>query len=188
MKSRNQRVLAVTVITAFVLFALVLAGHRVSDNVVIAQEKPKSDSDKMQDFDQKAALAKLREQIKGKEQEPAEKVFKNIQITKGFPAGRVLAIMEFGFSRSLGVDCTHCHTPGNWASETKSTKQIARDMWNMQAKINGELLTNIEGLKDRRAFVNCTTCHRGDVKPATNLPMPPKPESEKKTRSETKSG
>jgi hypothetical protein len=44
-------------------------------------------------FDQAAALAKLREQIKGKEREPAETVFKNIQLPmfKGSPAARVLA-------------------------------------------------------------------------------------------------
>src|SRR5262245_7800276 len=54
-------------------------------------------------FDQAAELAKLREAIKGKETEPAEKVFKNIQTLKGFPARNVLGIMEIGFSRSLGV-------------------------------------------------------------------------------------
>jgi hypothetical protein len=32
------------------------------------------------EFDQKATLAKLRDQIKGRESEPAEKVFKNIQM------------------------------------------------------------------------------------------------------------
>lgn len=62
------------------------------------------------DFDQEAALAKLREQIKGKEREPAETVFKNIQIFKGRPAGQLLAIMQMGFSRSLGINCTYPKT------------------------------------------------------------------------------
>ena len=65
-------------------------------------------------FDQAAALAKLREAIKGKEKEPAETVFKNIQLLKGVPAGNLLRIMELGYGRSLGVDCTHCHTPDQW--------------------------------------------------------------------------
>ena len=50
-------------------------------------------------FDQAAALAELRKAIAGKEQAPAETVFKNIQLFKGMPAGRVLRIMELGYSR-----------------------------------------------------------------------------------------
>ena len=67
-------------------------------------------------FDQSAALAKLREQIKGRENEPATKVWKNIKtpMISAMPAGRVLAVMEFGYSRSLGVTCTHCHVPDKW--------------------------------------------------------------------------
>jgi hypothetical protein len=124
------------------------------------------------EFDQTAALVKLKEQIKGKEQEPAEKVFKNIQILKGMPAGRLLAVMEFGYARSLGVSCTHCHAPEKWEIEDKPQKQIARDMWAMMGKINTELLKNIKNLKSETPAVNCTTCHRGQIKPALNLPMP----------------
>ena len=123
-------------------------------------------------FDRKAAVEKIREAIKGKENEPAETVFKNIQIFKGVPAGRIIPIMGGGFSRSLGVDCTHCHTPGEWASDSKQPKVIARDMKRMADKINGDLLKNMKSLGDRQAIVNCTTCHRGDVKPATNMPRP----------------
>jgi hypothetical protein len=123
-------------------------------------------------FDQKAAVAKLREQIKGKENEPAEKVFKNLQtpMLKGGPASRVLAVMEFGFSRSLGVTCTHCHLPDRWEAEDKPQKQIARDMSAMVAKINNETLKGIKNLKSEMPTVNCTTCHRGEVKPVLNLP------------------
>src|SRR5687767_15553268 len=45
---------------------------------------PQTDSS----FDQAAALAELRKSIAGKEQAPAETVFKNIQLFKGMPAGR----------------------------------------------------------------------------------------------------
>jgi len=99
------------------------------------------------EFNQAAALARLKEQIKGKEKEPAEKVFKNIQTMKTVPAGRLLAIMEFGYARSLGVNCTHCHTPEKWEAEDKNTKQIARQMSAMVGTINGELLKNIKNLK-----------------------------------------
>jgi hypothetical protein len=122
-------------------------------------------------FDQAAAVAKLKEQIKGREQEPSPAVFKNIQtpFVKSIPAGRLLAVMEIAYSRSLGVTCTHCHTPDRWESDEKPTKQIARDMAAMMAKINGELLPGIKNLKSERPTVNCTTCHRGQTKPALNI-------------------
>lgn len=121
------------------------------------------------DFNQEQALAMLREQIKGRETEPAALVFENIKTFERLPAGRLLNIMEMGFSGSLGVTCTHCHNPNDWASEEKDQKQIARDMMAMVGKINGELLTAIDNLESDRPAVNCTTCHRGQVKPALNL-------------------
>lgn len=123
-------------------------------------------------FDQAAAIAKLKEQIKGREAEPADKIFKNLQtpFIKALPAGRLLAVMEFGYSRSLGVTCTHCHVPEKWESDEKTQKPIAREMAAMMARINGELLTGIKNLKSATPTINCTTCHRGEIKPATNLP------------------
>jgi hypothetical protein len=120
-------------------------------------------------FNQEQALAQLKAEISGKENQPAEQVFKNIQILKGVPAGRLLAVMQVGYSKSLGVSCTHCHVPGHWESEDKPTKQITRDMSAMAKAINTEYLKNIKNLK-ANPVVNCTTCHRGQVKPATNLP------------------
>lgn len=121
-------------------------------------------------FDQAAALAKLREQIKGKEKEPASTVFRNIQTMKNRPAGQLLAVMEMGYARSLGVTCTHCHVPEKWESDDKTQKQTARDMSAMVTRINGELLKGIKNLKSPAPTVNCTTCHRGQVTPALNLP------------------
>jgi hypothetical protein len=122
------------------------------------------------EFNQPAAIARLKEQIKGKETEPAETVFKNIQTLKGVPAGRLLAIMEMGYARSLGVTCTHCHVAEKWDAEDKPTKQIAREMAAMVRTINTGLLKNIKNLKSESPTVNCTTCHRGQTKPALNLP------------------
>ena len=123
-------------------------------------------------FDQAAALAKLRAQIKGKENDLAPTVFKNVQTMKNTTAGRFLAVMEMGYARSLGVDCTHCHVPEKWESEEKPQKQIARDMSTMVSTINRDLLKGIKNLKNDQPIVNCTTCHRGEVKPALNLPIP----------------
>jgi hypothetical protein len=172
MKSNWQRYLSLFVIAATVSTVLIfmLIG-RSNINVVFAQTGV-TPTPLPAAFDQKAAIAKLREQIKGKENEPAEMVFKNIQtpMFKGSPAMRLLAVMELGYARSLGVSCTHCHVPENWDSESKPQKQIARDMAAMMARINGELLPGIKNLGVATPTVNCTTCHRGEIKPATNLP------------------
>jgi len=171
MKKENRRKIAlVLVIATFVFYGVVTLFSPKA--YILAQTTASPTPTPAPEFNQVDAIAKLKEQIKGKETEPAEKVFKNIQILKGIPAGRLLAIMEFGYARSLGVNCAHCHTPEKWETEDKPTKQIARDMWTMMGKINTELLKNIKNLKSETPMINCTTCHRGQVKPALNLPMP----------------
>ena len=107
--------------------------------------------------------------IAGRENAPAESVFKNIRLLKGVPAARLPRIMNFGFGRSLGVRCRHCHVEGHWDAEDKPQKQIARDMSEMLHTINTELLPKVKNLKSEHPTVNCTTCHRGAVKPALNL-------------------
>ena len=175
MKKKNQRKIAlVLTVATFAVYGI--AGLADSRPFVSAQTNGSSaaPTPTPSEFNQAEAIAKLREQIKGKEQEPAEKVFKNVQMMKTVPAGRFLAIMEVGYARSLGVNCTHCHAPEKWESDEKNTKQIARDMAAMVAAINGQLLKNIKNLKSENPTVNCTTCHRGQVKPALNLPVPAK--------------
>jgi hypothetical protein len=113
-------------------------------------------------------LAEVRQLIAGRENEPAETVFKNIQVLKGMPAGRLVSVMDIAFSRALGVRCTHCHQD-EWDHDTLPAKEIARDMWRMNRRLNRELLQTIKGLEGRDATANCTTCHRGAVKPALNL-------------------
>ena len=113
------------------------------------------------------------QQIQGKETMPAESVFKNIKLFKGRPAGQLLRIMNGGWARNLGVGCAHCHVVGEWDKDDKVQKQVARDMTLMVQQINTQLLPAIKNLKSERPLVNCTTCHRGDVKPATNLPAEP---------------
>jgi len=161
--------LAVSFISLSVLAAVPFlsagASMRPSDRATAATPTPSPEPT----FDREAAVAKIRESIKGRESEPAGKVFKNIKNFTEMPASRILGVMQFGYSRSLGVDCTHCHTPEDWSSDEKPAKQIARDMQKMAARINMDLLKNMESLGGRQAIVNCTTCHRGSVKPATNM-------------------
>ena len=113
-------------------------------------------------------VSQVLETIKGKENIRADSVFKNIKILK-IPAGRLLKVMELGYSRSLGVSCAHCHNTADFSSEEKEQKEITRQMSAMANTINTELLSNIKGLKSSPAIINCTSCHRGNLKPALNL-------------------
>ncbi len=111
------------------------------------------------------SFQELEQRIEGRENEPAEEVFDNIQIMKGMPAERVLTIMTNGFAPALGVSCDYCHVPGNWASDDKEQKRIARDMWRMTGDINKQVKT----IAGDGARVNCTTCHRGKTEPALEI-------------------
>ena len=112
-------------------------------------------------------IAAIQEQIKGKEDLPAEQVFENITTLKGIPAGKILPIMMEGFNKSLGVRCNHCHARGNWASDENPKKELAREMWKMTGTINKQLLAGIKGLESENPVVNCGTCHRGKAIPST---------------------
>jgi photosynthetic reaction center cytochrome c subunit len=113
-------------------------------------------------------VALVMEKIKGQENRSSDSVFKNIKNLK-MTAARLLKVMEFGYSRALGVSCGHCHNTSDFASEEKPQKEITRQMFDMSNKINFELLKNIQGLQTSPAIINCTTCHRGEIKPALNI-------------------
>ena len=156
-----------------VAFAVALAGIRfLGPAIGRAQTSQEPVTQTAKPFDQVQALENLRKTTAGHENKPAEEVFKNIQIFKGMPAGRLLRVMELGYARSLGVNCTHCHVTDAWDKEDKPTKQISREMNAMVAAINNDQLKKIKNLKGPNPIVNCTTCHRGQVKPALNLPEP----------------
>lgn len=111
--------------------------------------------------------------IAGREDKPAAEVFKNIQLFDDMPAGRLPRVME-GFSRSLGQKCAFCHLAGDWASDEKDHKRIARGMVGMVMAINQEHLRKIADVP-QTASVSCMTCHRGEKKPAAFGPGGPRP-------------
>ena len=111
----------------------------------------------------------LEQMIKGRENEPAEAVFKNIQVLKGLPAGRLLDTMR-GFSGALGTNCRKCHDTENFASDDKDDKKVARGMIQMTKGINEQYLKTMPGV-GQDAVVSCYTCHHGKSHPAS------KPES-----------
>jgi hypothetical protein len=113
-------------------------------------------------------VQQISERIKGQENEPAEQVFKNIQMQwfKSVPAGRFLRIMNGGYSRALGVACTHCHVEQDFASDDKRPKRAAREMAVMHRMINEQLdkMQNLAQKPEDRP-INCITCHRSAISP-----------------------
>jgi hypothetical protein len=112
-----------------------------------------------------SASAMILRSIAGRENLPAESVFKNIKILKGIPAGRVPAIMNMGFGRSLGVSCGFCHVPGKWDLDDKEEKGTARLMWAMVQTINRDYMAKVPNDRGAAPVVNCFTCHRGNAHP-----------------------
>jgi len=139
------------------------AAHTNNGQSLAAQEeKP---------FDQKQALTELRKKIAGQEDKPAGEVFKNIQVPlfKRLPAKYFLGAMEFLFSKSIGVDCRHCHVVEQWEKDDKPTKQIGREMYALMLSIQ-DSLKKVNNLKSANPVVTCYTCHRGQTKPEIELP------------------
>lgn len=115
-------------------------------------------------------VAALLDRLGERKMNPAGEVFDSLDIFQRVPAERLLRIMDQGFSRSLGVGCEHCHDTEVWSSNTKRPKRAAREMVAMVRVINDSLLARIGTLDSDRSTVNCTTCHRGQIEPALNLP------------------
>jgi len=92
------------------------------------------------------------------ELQPAEKVFKNIQVLNGMPAADLQGAMSF-IASSLNVDCDYCHRQA-FEGDTVPAKLRAREMILMVRKINQE---NFHG----QNVVNCFTCHKGSAKPVS---------------------
>ena len=73
------------------------------------------------------------------------------------------------FTAALGVKCDHCHVQGNFASDDKPEKDVARAMMKMMGSLRqnaGEFLPG-----ERAQKLGCWTCHRGSAK----IEMPPAP-------------
>lgn len=64
------------------------------------------------------------------------------------------------FRIALGVKCDTCHVQGDFASDEKPEKEMARKMIVMTREINAKF-------PDGKQHVTCFTCHRGDEHPKT---------------------
>ena len=113
-------------------------------------------------------VQQIAERIASRKSEPAAQVFQNIRIEwlKTVPADRFLLIMNIGYSRALGVSCTHCHDDQKFASDEKRPKRAAREMAVMHHTINQQLgqMQDLKSPPDKRS-INCFVCHRGALDP-----------------------
>ncbi len=137
------------------LAAVLLLLFAISAN---SQEPPKEN----------AYVTELLKQLGPNASKPAGEVFRNVKLMKDIPADRFLRIMDVGYRQSLGVGCDYCHVEDRWEADEKRPKRAAREMILMVRMINDHLgkLTEINASE---ASVNCTTCHRGYVKPALQM-------------------
>lgn len=96
----------------------------------------------------------------------------NLQVLpKDWPGERLRPVMT-GFTRALGVRCSHCHvgeegkplSTYDFASDENPNKGRARAMLKMLGMINEEL-KKIEPSGDKRVNMWCHTCHRGRPRP-----------------------
>jgi len=89
----------------------------------------------------------------------APHVPKNLQLLK---PEEVMDAMR-AFRTALGVECSFCHVQGDFASDDKHHKAVARKMIVLVRSINPQF-------SDGKEHVNCYTCHRGAEHPVMAPP------------------
>jgi len=104
--------------------------------------------------------------------------FTNLEILpEDISKGELLDTMK-GFTRALGVRCTHCHvgeegqplSSYDFASDEQHAKQTARTMMRMVDQINVDFINKLadqEKVGGKANAVQCVTCHRGFAEPET---------------------
>lgn len=95
---------------------------------------------------------------------------KNLKVLK-VQASELMPIMQ-RFNASLGVKCDFCHVKGDFASDEKHEKEMARGMIGMTEEINAKF-------PDGKVHVGCFTCHRGEKEPQVMPPAQPRPDAPK---------
>jgi photosynthetic reaction center cytochrome c subunit len=79
---------------------------------------------------------------------------KNLQILKPEDIRPVMGAMK----GALGQKCEFCHVEGDFASDQKHEKLVARKMIEMVNEVNAKF-------SDSKVHVSCYTCHRGKTEP-----------------------
>jgi Photosynthetic reaction centre cytochrome C subunit len=75
--------------------------------------------------------------------------------------------MSGGYADALGVACEYCHNVRDFSSDEKRPKRAAREMQIMHKGVNTQLraMTELASQPADQRAINCTTCHRGRIKP-----------------------
>jgi hypothetical protein len=121
-----------------------------------------------------AYVTQVMASIAGRENQPAEQVFKNVQVLKGITAAQLVRTMDEQYGKAMSWNCTNCHRlapQGNFASDTSNDKRRARFMQQMTDDINKVQLPKLYP-KDV-PHVTCMTCHRGYNEPPDSTYMIP---------------
>ncbi len=87
----------------------------------------------------------------------AQSRFKNIQVLKGLSDAEINKTMQL-WSRQLGVKCVDCHVQGDFASDEKQEKKVARQMYQILTLINEQSY-----FKSASRKVDCFLCHKGSM-------------------------
>jgi len=126
-----------------------------------------------QDTVRRAMVDSILATIRGREDEPAGTVFKNVTLLKDMPAGEFLRTMDTQYGRGLGWTCSNCHVAGRFEDDSRKNKKIARQMQRMQNYINGTALPRVKELDAEYEKTSCTMCHRGSAEPKGEpVPVP----------------
>jgi photosynthetic reaction center cytochrome c subunit len=92
----------------------------------------------------------------------AGKVYKNVQVLQNVSTGafgRLMVSMTQWVAPQQG--CGYCHVSGNFASDAKYTKVVARRMLQMTIAVNTKYTDHVGDVG-----VTCETCHRGNNNPS----------------------
>jgi len=74
-------------------------------------------------------VAQIMGQIAGHENDPADQVFKNVQVLKGITAAQLVQKMDKEYATAMSWNCTNCHrfaARGDFANDTSADKRRAR--------------------------------------------------------------
>jgi hypothetical protein len=90
----------------------------------------------------------------------------NLKVLTGWDGPQVREEMR-RITTALGVQCDYCHVQGNFGSDEKRPKRIARRMLEMTLAVNREQFATHAPApgESRLGRVTCYTCHQGAAIP-----------------------
>ncbi|MBX9929098.1 MAG: photosynthetic reaction center cytochrome c subunit [Gemmatimonadaceae bacterium] len=127
---------------------------------------------RVQDSLRKATVATILASIAGHEHESAGKVFKNVKLLGEMPADDFVRYMDEQVGKALGMVCVNCHVAGQWESDSRKNKVIARQMQQLTNDLNAKVLPTIKELDADYHKVGCAMCHRGTGHAENAVPAP----------------